>query len=187
MELLRPGDVVTHCFNGGARDLRRADGSFEEAARVAQQRGIHFDVGHGAGSFSYLTAKTAADAGFWPNTISTDLHSASVGERAVDMPTTMSKFLDLGMLLDDVVDRSTAVAARFINSALPARDREPLLGTLQVGAPGDAAVFDLIQGDAPFMDSLGHRWTGKQRLTPLHAVLKGRLWGRPFPHPYLIP
>jgi dihydroorotase len=185
--MLRPGDVVTHCFNGGSNDLLRADGSLEPAAHKARERGIRFDVGHGNGSFSYKVAKGAADAGFWPDTISTDLHSASVQYRAVDMPTTMSKFLGLGMPLEEAIARSTVAPAQYINGALPAREREPLLGTLQVGAPGDAAVFSLDEGDFEFHDAVGHRWSGHRRLRAVHTVLHGRVWGRPYPHPYLIP
>ncbi|CAA9296256.1 MAG: Dihydroorotase [uncultured Chloroflexi bacterium] len=185
--LLRPGDVVTHCFNAGSNDLLRADGSFEPAAQAARQRGIQFDVGHGNGSFSYKVAKGAADAGFWPDTISTDLHSASVQYRAVDMPTTMSKFLGLGMSLEEVIARSTVAPARYINGALPHREREPLLGTLQVGAPGDAAVFQLEEGEIEFHDATGYRWTGSQSMRAVHTVLHGRVWGRPYAHPYLMP
>jgi dihydroorotase len=183
--MLRPGDVVTHCFNAGEKDLVRADGSLEPAARVARERGIRFDVGHGAGSFSYKVAKAAAEQGFWPDTISTDLHS--VGAKAVDMPTTMSKFLNMGLPLEEVIERSTRAPAAYINRALPVRDREPLLGTLQPGAPGDAAVLDHVRGDSPFMDSTGYQWVGAERLRAVHTVLHGRLWGRPFAHPYLMP
>jgi dihydroorotase len=105
----------------------------------------------------------------------------------VDMPTTMSKFLNMGMSLEDVFAKSTSRPAQFINAALPERDREPLLGTLRVGAPGDAAVFELEQGEYPFLDTTGYSWAGQQRLRALHTVLHGRFWGRPFASPYLIP
>jgi dihydroorotase len=187
LSLLRPGDVATHCFNGGTNGILDHSGALEDAVRQARERGVLFDVGHGRGSFSYRVAKAAAEQGFWPDTISTDLHSASVNHPVVDMPTTMSKFLDLGLSLEEVVRRSTAAPAAFINRCLPPAAREPLLGTLQPGAPGDAAVLELQQGEFPFADSVGYRWTGRQRLVAVHTVLGGRLWGRPYPHPYLIP
>jgi dihydroorotase len=187
LALLRPGDVVTHSFNGGKNRVVNAEGHMEPAVLEARTRGVRFDVGHGAGSFSYQVAKAAAAQEFWPDTISTDLHSASVNTPVVDLPTTMSKYLNFGLPLEEVVRRSTAVPARFINGALPAAAREPLLGTLQVGAPGDAAVLDLLHDSHQFVDSLGFTWTGAQRLLPLHTVLHGRLWGRPYPHPYLVP
>lgn len=187
LELLRAGDMVTHCFNGGKRDLLHADGSLEPAARVARERGVLFDVGHGNASFDYRVAKGAAEAGFWPDTISTDLHSMSVQYRAVDMPTTMTKFLGLGMPIDDVIARSTIEPARFIGLSVPERDREQLMGTLQVGAPGDAALLKLDEGEFELHDSVGFSWTAPQRLRAVGTVLRGRMWGRPYPHPYLMP
>ncbi|HXI17886.1 MAG TPA: amidohydrolase/deacetylase family metallohydrolase [Chloroflexota bacterium] len=187
MALLREGDMVTHCFNGGKNDMLREDGTLDPAVRDARAKGVLFDVGHGNGSFVYRVAKGAADAGFWPDTISTDLHSMSVQYRAVDMPTTMSKFLDLGMPLNDVIAKSTLEPGRFINRALPDRAREPLLGTLQVGAPGDAVMLALDEGSFKFYDSTDYSWTASKRLRAVQTVLHGRVWGRPFPHPYLMP
>jgi dihydroorotase len=192
LSVLRPGDVVTHGYNGGSNGVLDAAGKVERSAREARERGIIWDVGHGRGSFSYRVAKACAEGDFWPDTISTDLHSASVNAPVIDMPTTMSKFLSLGMSLQDVVARSTNAPAAFINGALPAAAREPLLGTLQPGAPGDAAVLDRrpaggAGGEHTFQDSLGVTWTGPERLIPVHTVLGGRPWGRPYPHPYLVP
>ena len=187
LALLRPGDVVTHAFNGGTNGILGPDDQVDVAARAARERGILWDVGHGRGSFSYRVARACAEQGFWPDTISTDLHSASVNAPVIDLPTTMSKFLSFGMSLEEVVARSTVAPARFINDALPDGAREPLLGTLQPGAPGDAAVFDLQPGEHTFQDSLNVTWTGRERLVPLHTILAGRPWGRPYPHPYLVP
>lgn len=187
LALLRPGDVMTHGFNGGRNGVLDDAGRIDPAALAARARGVLWDVGHGRGSFSYRVAAACAEQDFWPDSISTDLHSASVNAPVVDMPTTMSKFLSLGMTLEQVVARSTVAPAQFINRALPAPAREPLLGTLQVGAPGDAAVLALQHGEFPFRDSLGHTWTGPERLSPVYTILGGRPWGRPYPHPYLIP
>jgi dihydroorotase len=195
LALLRPGDVVTHGYNGGTNGLLDAKGEVEAAAREARARGVIWDVGHGRGSFSYRVARACAEQAFWPDTISTDLHSLSVNAPVIDLPTTMSKFLSLGMPLEEVVARSTVAPAGVINRALPAPAREPLLGTLQPGAPGDAAVLDLRRADSPpsrpaghtFQDSLGETWTGPERLVAVHTILGGRPWGRPYPHPYLVP
>ena len=187
LALLRPGDVVTHCFTGSGRGVVDDEGRLDGACREARERGVRFDVGHGAGSFSYQVARAAAAQESWPDTISTDLHSASAGAKAVDMPTTMSKFLNFGLPLEEVVARSTLAPARFINGALPPFAREPLLGTLQAGAPGDAAILELQTGDFGFIDARGHAWTGPRRLAPVLTILGGRPWGRPYPHPYLLP
>jgi dihydroorotase len=187
LALLRPGDVVTHGYNGGTNGVLDAKGEVEVSAREARARGVTWDVGHGRGSFSYRVAKACAEQGFWPDTISTDLHSASVNSPVIDLPTTMSKYLSLGMPLEEVVAKSTAAPAGVINRALPAPTREPLLGTLQPGAPGDAAVLDLRRGEHTFRDSLGETWTGPERLVAAHTVLGGRPWGRPYFHPYLVP
>jgi dihydroorotase len=187
LELLRPGDVVTHCFTGNRPCVVDAAGRPDPACVSAQERGVHFDVGHGAGSFSLAVAQAAAEAGFWPNTISTDLHSMSIGSKAVDMPTTMSKFLGFGLPLEAVVARSTWAPAQFIANVFGPHFREPLLGSLQVGAPGDAAILEPQTGEFSFQDSLGTTWTGRERLAPVHCILGGRPWGRPFANVYLIP
>jgi dihydroorotase len=187
LALLRPGDVVTHGFNGGVNGLLTANGDVEAAAGEARARGVIWDVGPGRGSFAYRVAAASAEHGFWPATISTDLHSASVNAPVIDMPTTMSKFLSLGMSLEEVVRRSTVAPAQVINGALPPATQEPLLGTLQVGAPGDAAVLERQRGEFTFEDSLGETWQARERLAPTLTIMGGRPWGRPYPHPYLIP
>jgi dihydroorotase len=187
LALLRPGDVITHCFTGTGNGVVDDQGRLEPACEAARQRGILFDVGHGSGSFSLPIAKAAAEAGFWPDTISTDLHAYSVNRPAIDLPATMSKFLSLGLSLEEVVRRATEAPAQFINASLPPSAREPLLGTLQAGAPGDAAVLELQHGDFEFVDTRGHTWHAPVRLVAAHTVLAGRQWGRPFPNPYLVP
>lgn len=187
LALLRPGDVVTHCFTGNPPCVVDATGKLDPACVAARERGVHFDVGHGAGSFSFPVARAAAEAGFWPDTISTDLHSMSIGTKAVDLPTTMSKFLGFRLPLGAVVARSTWAPAQFINGVFGPHASEPLLGSLQVGAPGDAAILEHQSGEFAFQDSIGTIWTGKERLAPIHCVLGGRPWGRPYANTYLIP
>ena len=136
LSLLRPGDVVTHGYNGGTDGVLDGAGQVEASAWEARQRGVIWDVGHGRGSFSYRVARACAEQGFWPDTISTDLHSASVNAPVVDLPTTMSKFLSLGMPLEDVVARSTSAPAGLINRALPVGRPGAPAGDAPAGRPG---------------------------------------------------
>ena len=187
LALLRPGDIVTHCFTASGNGVLNADGRVEDACRRARDRGVSFDVGHGSGSLAEPVARAAVEQDFWPDTISTDLHTGSVTEKAIDLPTTMSKFLSFGLPLAAVVARATTGPARIVNTALPAQAREPLLGTLQPGAPGDAAILDHRQGTFRFVDAQLNAWTGSEALLPAQTILGGRPVGRPFPHPYLAP
>lgn len=176
IDLLRPGDVITHCFTGRGNGVLGEDGRLLPECWEARRRGIVFDVGHGYLSHSFDVARAAIEAGFLPDTISTDLHSLSVNGPVFDMPTTMSKFLNLGLTLEEVIERSTINPARVIN-------REEKLGTLQVGAPADVAVLRLEEGAFEFQDSERQRLAGTKRLVAVHTVRGGRLWGRPFRHP----
>ena len=134
---LRPGDIYTHCYSG----LR---GELEESGRVnpgmweGRKRGVIFDVGHGGGSFAWCVAVPAIKEGFLPDSISTDLHIGSMNAGMKDMLNVMSKFLALGLSLDDVIARSTWNPAREI--------QHEELGHLSVGAPADVAVLRLETG-----------------------------------------
>ncbi|MBA2753559.1 MAG: amidohydrolase family protein, partial [Chloroflexia bacterium] len=107
-----------------------------------------------------------------------DLHSGCVNGPTFDLPTTVSKFLLMGMPLDEAIRLATSGPAGII-------DREPMLGTLGVGAPGDIAVFGQDDTETVFTDAMGQQRTGSRGLVLRHTVTRGRLWGRPFPHPYL--
>ena len=122
----------------------------------ARKRGVIFDVGHGGGSFLFRQAVPAMQQGFMPDSISTDLHIGSMNGAMQTMLTTMSKFLNMGMTLDDVILRSTWHPARQIK-------REEL-GNLSVGAPADIAVLRLQKGDFGFVDVNGARMQGTQKL-----------------------
>ena len=113
LELLRPRDILTHCFQGRGDGLFPASEPVPEALE-ARARGVVFDVGHGCGSFSWDTARKAFERHFYPDTISTDLHRFSVERWCIDMPTTMSKFLRLGMSLEDVILKTTWAPAMAI-------------------------------------------------------------------------
>jgi dihydroorotase len=170
LKLLRKGDIVTHSYAPAAppylphAEILDDDGTVLPAVKRAAERGVVFDVGHGAGSFSFDTATQALADGFPPTTISTDLHSESLST-AVDLPTTMSKFLALGLPLATVVGMATARPAEVLG-------REGHLGTLKPGAEADIAVFDVEEGAFTFYDVRGQSRVGRTRLRP-HTVIKG--------------
>ncbi len=142
------------------REIRRElleGGRANPALAQARQRGVIFDVGHGAGSFRWRIAVPIVKAGFLPDSISTDLHVSSMNAGMKDMLNVMSKFLALGMPLPDVIARSTWNPARQI--------RQETLGHLSVGAPADVAVLRVERGRFGFVDVDGVRMAGSERLS----------------------
>ena len=162
---LRPGDIVTHCFQGRG-DTLLADESMLPEALAARRDGVLFDVGHGSGSFSWETAKKAFEYFFLPDTISTDLHRFSAERSVFDMPTTMSKFLHLGMPLEDVILKSTWAPANAIH-------REKDLGTLRPGTVADLFAFDLQEGSFEFEDTHSRIEVGSRMIKPELVVRAG--------------
>ncbi|HJP29450.1 MAG TPA: amidohydrolase/deacetylase family metallohydrolase [Candidatus Latescibacteria bacterium] len=154
-EKMRPGDISTHVYRGPVPSVG-PDGKVMPYLLAARERGILFDTGHGAGSFCFRNAVPCVEQGFWPDSISTDLHRLSMNLGMLDMPTTMSKFLVMGMPLYDVIRLSTVEPARVIGRT----DH----GTLSVGASADIAVLGLEQGDFGYMDSFGGVLRGDRRL-----------------------
>ena len=168
LALLRSGDIVTHCFHGQATGgVLDENGKLLDEVRAAQRDGIIFDIGHGVGSFNFNVARAAIDAGSPPDVISTDLHTLSINGPVFDLPTTLSKFLYLGISLEDVIEKATSAPARIIG-------REEL-GTLKIGTPGDVAVFELVEGEFDFTDANGNRVIGNQKLMPVLTVKDGRI------------
>lgn len=169
---LRPGDIFTHAYGTlGTRESIVADGELRPFVPEAQERGIIFDVGHGGGSLHYSTGIPATRAGFWPNTISTDLHTGSMNDAMQTMANVMSKFLALGMPLEDVITASTWKSAQVIQ-------REEL-GNLDVGAEADVAVFQLREGDFGYWDVDDYVIPGDQRLEAELTLRAGRVvWDR---------
>ncbi len=152
---LRPGDIYTHCYSGLRHELLD-DGKLNPGMIEGRKRGVIFDVGHGGGSFAWRVAVPAVKQGFWPDSISTDLHIGSMNAGMKDMLNLMSKFLALGMSLDDVIARSTWNPAREIH--------HEELGNLSVGAPADVAVLRVEKGHFGFTDMYGARMDGTQKL-----------------------
>ena len=169
-ERLRPGDISTHVYRGPVPAVD-ADGKVLPYLFEARERGILFDTGHGAGSFCFRNAVPCVEQGFWPDSISTDLHRLSMNIGMLDMTTTMSKFLAMGMPLADVIRLSTVEPARVIDR------REH--GTLSIGAAADVAVLGLEQGDFGFMDSFGGVLRGDRRLECELTLFAGEVvWDR---------
>jgi dihydroorotase len=161
---LRPGDISTHMYLG-AVPMLDDHGKVLPYLFEARKRGVIFDVGHGGGSFLWRQAVPAMKQGWIPDSISTDLHIGSMNAGMKDMLNVMSKFLGMGMPLDDVVLRSTWNPAREIH-------REEL-GNLSVGAPADIAVLRLVKGDFGFVDTYGARKRGTEKLVGELTVRDG--------------
>jgi dihydroorotase len=149
LELLRPGDIVTHCASGIAAPL----GS---AAAAAHGRGVLFDIGHGSGGFAFDVAEAQLAAGLRAYTISTDLHARSLHGPVFDLPTTIAKLIAIGLPLPDAIDAATVHPARALG--LPG-------GVIEVGGPADLAVFRLQEGSFEVVDA--HR---QVRRAPLRLI-----------------
>jgi dihydroorotase len=165
---LRPGDVLTHCYHGRAEGILDQGGEVLASVRRAEARGVLFDVGHGKGSFSFEVARRALAQGLRPGTISSDLHVYNLIGPVHDLATTMSKFLHLGLSLDEVVEMTTAAPARVIRE-------QGTLGTLRPGASADVTLLREVEGPVTFEDTVGERVAGRRRLVPAGAVRDGRL------------
>jgi dihydroorotase len=185
LNLLRPGDVLTHCYSGypnmsGVGTNIVQDGKLLPAALAAKQRGVLFDVGHGGGSFDFTVAEVAIPGGCKPDTISSDMHGLSGNTPGMPfLPNVMSKFLAMGFTLEQVVSMATVAPATIIN-------RAPKIGTLQVGAPGDVAIMELAEGPVTFVDTRGNTRDGKLLLKPLQTVINGVPFGRPYQAPFAV-
>ena len=165
-EKLRPGDIYTHCFSGIRNELDNS-GRLNPAMWAGRKRGVIFDVGHGGGSFAWPVAIEATKEGFYPDSISTDLHIGSMNAGMKDMLNVIDKFLALGLSLDDVILRSTWNPSREI--------QHQELGNLSVGAPADVAVLRLENGDFGFTDMYGARLKGTKKLTCELTVRNGKV------------
>ena len=169
VDQLKPGDIVTHMFAPPPNAIIDDDGCIFPAVLAARRRGVWFDVANGrTGHLLWDTFDRIMQAGFWPDTISTDGTTASRSAASViDFPNVMSKFLNFGMTIDQVVARATVNASRVYPLF---RDR----GTLNVGAPADVAVLELREGTFEFVDNYENLRTGSQRLFPHETVLGGQ-------------
>jgi dihydroorotase len=163
---LRRGDIVTHCFHGNEGGILDQRGRLAVGVTAARERGVLFDVGHGAGSFAYRVARAAIAQGFPPDTISSDLHAHNIGGPAYDQATTLSKLLHVGMELTDVIRATTSAPALAIR-------RQHEVGALAPGMRGDLTVFELRSGQWALPDAAGVTEVVERLIVPRMAVLAG--------------
>jgi dihydroorotase len=188
LELMAPGDIITHCFSGATMKLVDDDGNVKDAAKRAVDAGVILDVGHGAGGMTFASAEAMIAAGLRPDVISTDLHQMSHHGAAVmtndagssafitvrdddtpkfDLSVALNKFMATGLSLEQVIAASTARPAELMGLAGE-------IGTLAPGARADVAVFDLENGSYEFIDVEGASRTGTRRLVNVHTLIGGR-------------
>ena len=185
LDLLRPGDVLTHCYSGAPNMAGMGtnivqDGKLLPAALAAKKRGVIFDIGHGGGSFDYTIAEAAIAQGCPPDTISSDVHVVSGNTPGMPyLPWVMSKLIGLGFTLPEVVSMATAAPARVIS-------RIPKHGTLQVGAPADLSILEIVEGPVSFVDTRNNTRQGKVFLRPAGTVVAGVAFGRPYQSPFSV-
>ena len=167
---LRPGDIYTHTFT----ELQRRDPIVDFKTRQlkpfiknAQTRGIVFDVGFGGASFAFDQALPAIKAGFYPNTISTDLHTGSMNNAMKDMLNVMSIFMTMGMEVPAIIKASTWAPAQSIK-------REEL-GNLSVGSVADVAILGIREGNFGFFDRIGHKETGTKKFECQATIRNGKM------------
>jgi dihydroorotase len=167
---LRPGDIFTHCFGQlGTREyiVDLQTDKVKPFVYEARKRGIFFDVGYGGISFAYSQALPAAKEGFFPNSISTDLHVGSMNDAMKDMLTCMTKFLALGMSLHDVIAASTSNPAKEI--------KHEELGNLSVGADADLAVLTIREGKFGLYDYTGYKVETDKKLECELTIRAGKI------------
>jgi len=185
LDLLRPGDVLTHCYSGAPNlageftNIVR-DGKLLPAALEAKKRGVVFDIGHGGGSFDYTVAEAAIAQGAGPDTISSDVHVFSGNTPGMPYLTWVaSKFLNMGFTLPQVISMCSSAPAGIIG-------RIPKHGTLQVGAPGDVSLLERVEGPVEFVDSRNNKRQGTVYLKPAGTVIGGIASGRPYSAPFSV-
>ena len=168
VNMLRPGDVVTHSYHGNDYGILDDAGRVIDGIKEAQQRGVIFDVGHGAGSFSFDVAEKALSRGFGPGNISSDIHIYNIEGPVFDQVTTISKFMWLGMSLDDVIRLTTESTAKIIDATG--------LGTLKIGSAGDATILRRDEGKFVMTDSVGRSVTANEKLAHVRTIRSGRVY-----------
>jgi dihydroorotase len=158
LEKLRPGDIFTHTYAhvNGRTPIVAENGKVRDYVFQAQKRGIVFDVGHGGGSFVFEQAVPALKQGLKPDVISTDLHTGSMNGGMKTLNNVMSKFLNLGLSIQEIIATTTSKPAKYLQR----KD----LGHLSVGAVADVAVLSIIKGDFGFIDTRGKRMKGKEKI-----------------------
>jgi dihydroorotase len=169
LSLVRPRDIITHCYTPRPNGIVDQNGRILPEVLEARQRGVLFDVAHGAFHFGFDLTEKCLQQGFLPDSISTDLAGRSVNGPTYDLTTTLSKFLLLGLTLEQALERVTSKPAHALNFGME-------LGTLKVGGVADISILDLQEGSFEFVDSLGSKRTGRQQLLGTAAIRDGKLY-----------
>lgn len=170
VETLRAGDIVTHCYTPKQPSIVDESGRLRDAVRKAHERGVIFDVGHANGHFDFNLVRNAMADGLPPDIVSTDLHGRLGPDNpVVDMPTTMTKFLHLGLSLDQIVAACTIKPARVIGW----QDR---IGSLEVGREADVAVLQLVDAPAQLRDCVGGKMLVNRRLAARWTIRRGEVF-----------
>lgn len=173
LDPLRKGDIVTHCYSPKMNKPLTTKGQLRDCMVAGRERGVIMDVGHGAGSFGFDVCRTMLELGFTPDVISSDVHLYSAAGPAYDVLVTMSKFLCLGLPLVDVVRAATSSPA----AAMKRSD----IGSLKVGAAGDAVLLEIEKGPVVYVDAIGQEMKADKRLVPRGIVLGGKWWSDGMP------
>ena len=169
LEMLRPGDVVTHSLRRNGSILDDSGTVYPEVLE-AVERGVHLDIGHGRGNLDFDVAERALGQGIRLAAISSDVHRGNALGPVFGLPTTLTKFLHMGMSLEEVIRCATSTPAAIF-------DFGEELGTLREGAMADLSVFQMVEGDYELVDSGGKRRTAARRLVPYAAMRAGRPYG----------
>jgi len=180
VSMLRPGDILTHCYRPEPNSAIGSDGKILPEILAARERGVLFDIAHGMGAFDYRSAETALANDFPPDLISSDVHVVCVDGPAYDLLHTMSKLLNCGLALEQVIGMSTSRPALAI--------RRPELGHLGIGAAADVTVLREAAADFVFTDVSGATRRGDRLLQPVACYLGGQemeVTRRPFEEPFL--
>ena len=167
LEQLRPGDIVTHSFTGRPHGVLDNNNKVIDAAWDAMNRGVIFDVGHGAGSFSFPVAEACLEQGLGPGTVSSDVHRYNIRGPVFDLMTTLSKYIHLGYSIGDAI----ALGSSIPSAAVGLPDN---IGTLKIGADADIAIIEHRKGPITFSDADGNERNGNQLLLPVETLRKGK-------------
>ncbi len=162
-------DILTHCFHDMACGILDENGKIRDSVHAAIERGVIFDVGHGAGSFSWDVVEKAMEQGIEPTTISSDLHVYNINGPVYDLVNVVNKFHYLGMSLDDALAKVTSVPADTI--LMPGQ-----VGTLAIGAWGDAVIFQMREGEFQLVDARGKVKICRQKLEPIVVIKGGKVY-----------
>jgi dihydroorotase len=167
LPVLQEGDILTHAFRGPVPSIVTREGTLRPDAQAAHERGVLFDIGHGGNSFHFDTARRLLDQGILPDIISTDLHELNWRGPVFDLATTLSKFLNLGLTLEQVVARTTANPAAALG-------RGGAMGSLREGMPGDVTLLRIEEGPITFRDATGGTLEGNRQVKVAGMIVGGR-------------